>query len=263
MVAKTIGILSLKGGVGKTSSVVALGDAISGFGKKVLLVDGNLSAPNLGTHLNIREPKISLHHVLRGEANATDALHNLGDFDVLPSSLFSKTKTSPLKLKDKLNHLRNFYDFIIIDSSPSMSEETLAVMIASDELIVVTTPDLPTLNMTIKAVKVAKQRGNPIMGMIVNKVHDKKFEVPTAYIEKSAGVPVMAVIPQDVNMLKALSEYVPYTKYKSSSVGSKEYKKLAAVLVGEKYKPFSVRGLFRMTPKLQDVNRELFYERVF
>ncbi|MBU2052817.1 MAG: AAA family ATPase, partial [Nanoarchaeota archaeon] len=42
---KTIGIISLKGGVGKTSIVVALGSAIADFGKSVLLIDGNLSAP--------------------------------------------------------------------------------------------------------------------------------------------------------------------------------------------------------------------------
>ena len=61
---KSIGILSIKGGVGKTSSVIALGDAISGFGKKVLLVDGNFSAPNLGIYLNILNPEKTLHDVL-------------------------------------------------------------------------------------------------------------------------------------------------------------------------------------------------------
>ena len=41
--SKTFGIFSLKGGVGKTTVVISLGSAIAGFGKKVLLVDGNLS----------------------------------------------------------------------------------------------------------------------------------------------------------------------------------------------------------------------------
>ena len=46
-------MISLKGGVGKTTAVVSLGSAIADFGKKVLLVDGNFSAPNLGLHLNL------------------------------------------------------------------------------------------------------------------------------------------------------------------------------------------------------------------
>ena len=50
---KTIGVISLKGGVGKTTAVVALGSALADFGKKVLLVDGNFSAPNLGLHLDL------------------------------------------------------------------------------------------------------------------------------------------------------------------------------------------------------------------
>jgi len=60
---KAIGVISLKGGVGKTSIVVALGAALSELGKKVLLVDGNLSSPNLGLHLNIINPEKTIHDI--------------------------------------------------------------------------------------------------------------------------------------------------------------------------------------------------------
>ena len=53
---KVIGIMSLKGGVGKTSVVGALGVAIARLGKKVLLVDANFNAPNLGVHFNLISP---------------------------------------------------------------------------------------------------------------------------------------------------------------------------------------------------------------
>ena len=74
---KSIGILSLKGGVGKTSVVVALGDALAHLGKKVLLIDGNLSAPNLGMHLNIIDPDVTLQDVLSREKNLNDSIHRL------------------------------------------------------------------------------------------------------------------------------------------------------------------------------------------
>ena len=64
MVAKTIGIVALKGGVGKTSVTAALGEAFASLGEKVLLVDGNLSAPNLGLHFNIIEPKIKFASII-------------------------------------------------------------------------------------------------------------------------------------------------------------------------------------------------------
>jgi len=260
---KSIGILSLKGGVGKTSVVSSLGKAISDFGKKVLLVDANFSAPNLGMHLNIIDPGITLHHVLNRKANITQAIYSLDDFDVIPSSIFNNFNINPLKLRDKISPLKRKYDFILIDSSPALNEETLSAMLASDDIFVITTPDYPTLSMTLKAVKLAKQRKTPVTGLILNKVFNKKFEISIEDIEKVTGVPVLAVIPHDVNFLKALSEFTPLTSYKPKSNSSEELKKLAATLVGEKYKPFRFKKIFRVNPKRQEINRELFYDRVF
>ncbi|MFA4953398.1 MAG: AAA family ATPase [Candidatus Pacearchaeota archaeon] len=266
--AKTIGVLSLKGGVGKTSSVVALGDAISSLGKRVLLVDANFSAPNLGIHFNIIDPEVTLHDVLSKKANITQAIYKIGEkLHLLPSGIFANNQINAMKLKDKLKSLENNYDIILIDSSPALNEETLAAMYASDELLVVTTPDYPTMAATLKAVKMAKERGTPISGLIINKVYGKEFEISIKDIEDTIGVPVVAVIPNDINVLKSVSEFIPSTSFKPNSYGSIEYKKLAATLVGEKYKSnffgdFS--SLFRKVfPERQDVNRELYYKRVF
>jgi septum site-determining protein MinD len=260
---KTIGVLSLKGGVGKTSIVTSLGDAIASFDKKVLLVDGDLSAPNLGLHLDIIDPEITLHHVLARKANISDAIHRLDNFDIIPSSIFHRLDINPFLLKDKIKNLKRKYDIILIDSSPSLKDETLAVMLASDEILVVTTPDYPTLSTTLKAVKLAKQRGNPISGLILNKVYNKNFELSLDDIEKTAEIPVIAVIPHDIDVLKALSEFTPSTVHKPKSEASTEYKKLGATLIGEKYKPYRFKDLFRINPKRQEINREIFYDRVF
>ncbi len=262
---KVIGVISLKGGVGKTSTVAALGAAFSERGKKVLLVDGNLSSPTLGLHLGIVDPKKTLHHVLNRTAQAKEAIYEQGNFDVMPASIFGKSEASPLALKDKIKGLRKDYDIILVDSGPSVDEETLAVVLASDQVIAVTTPDHPTLSATIKAVKMAKQRGVPISGLVLNKVHDKDFEIPLENIEETLDVPILAVIPYDVNALKALSRMEPSTTYSPKSRGSIEYKKLASVLVGEKYEEggFNFREFFGMDPKREEVNREIFYNRIF
>jgi septum site-determining protein MinD len=260
---KVIGILSLKGGAGKTSVVAALGGAIADFGKKVLLIDANLSAPNLGLHLDIINPEVTLHHVLNRTANPKEAIYKLENFDILPASIFDKTNVNPLKLKDRIKTLKRKYDIILIDSSPALNEETLAVMLASDKLFVVTTPDYPSLSTTIKAVKSAKQRGNSIDGIILNKAYNKDFELSLKDIEETAEIPVMAIIPHDINILKALFEFTPSTIHKPNSEASIEYKKLAATLIGEKYKPFRLKNFFKITPKRQEINREIFYESVF
>ena len=260
---RSIGILSIKGGVGKTTTSIALGDAISGFGKKVLLVDANFSMPNLGIHLKIIEPEKSLHDVLSRTANMKDAIQNLENFDVLPASIFTTTQINPFDLKKKISGLKRIYDFIIIDSSPALNEETLAAMIASDELFIVTTPEHPTLSATLKAAKLANQRKAKINGLILNKVHNKNFELSIDDIEKTAEIPVMAVIPHDIEILRSVSKFMPLTSHKPRSKASIEYKKLAGVLIGEKYRPFSLRNFFKITPKRQEINREIFYNKAF
>lgn len=260
----TIGIFSLKGGVGKTTAVVSLGSAIASFGKKVLLVDGNISSPNLGLHLEVVEPEFSLQDVLEKRANASQAIHKLNNFDIIPASIFKEQKANPLLLKQSIYHLKRDYDYILIDSSPSLGDETLGAMVASDEILIVTTPDHPTLSTTLRALKLAKQRGTPISGIILNKVHNRKFEIPPEHVELTLDVPIMAVIPHDTNFLKALSNFKPSVEFNPNSEASEEYKKLAAALIGEKYKPVKLRNFISwVSPRKQDINREIFYQSVF
>lgn len=260
---KSIGVISLKGGVGKTSSVVALGAALADFGKKVLLVDGNFSAPNLGLHLDLFDSEKTLHHVLRRDVNPSDAVYKLDNFDVLPASIFENYQINPFKLKERLRHLKRNYDVVLIDSSPSLNDETLAVMNSADDLIVVTTPDHATLGMTMKAVKMAKQRGDPIIGLVINKTYNKNFELSLKEIENLTDVPVMAIVPHDIKFMDALSKCVPYTKH-SRSKGSEEFKKLAATIIGEKYKPMKVKKFFMwVNPKKHEINREIYYNSIF
>ena len=260
---KTIGVISLKGGVGKTSVVASLGDAIADFGKKVLLIDGNLSSPSLGLHLNLINPEKTLHHVLDRSVNTKDAIYEFGNFHLMPASIFDRVDVNPLALRDRIKGLKRLYDFIIIDSSPALDAETLAVMSASDEILAVTTPDRPTLSATIKAVNFAKRKGTPIAGIVLNKVHNKSFEIPFEDIEETLDVPILAVVPYDVKVLESLAHMTPYTSHKPNSKGSVEYKKLAASLIGEKFKPFSFGDFFRLSPKKQEVNRELYYKSAF
>jgi MinD-like ATPase involved in chromosome partitioning or flagellar assembly len=216
-------------------------------------------------HLDVIDPDKTIHHVLAGDAEPSEAIYNLDSFDIIPASVFHNLSISPMKLKNKLRGLKNKYDLIILDSSPSLDEETLAVMSAADELLVVTTPDYSTLSMTLKSVAEAKRKGTPITGLILNKVYNKNFELSLDDIEKTAEVPVMAVVPHDVNVVKSQAYFTPHVYRRPRSAGSIEYKKLAALLSGEKYKaPFSVSELVGlMTPSRQEINREIFYESLF
>ena len=264
---KTIGVLSLKGGVGKTSSVVALGDAMADFGKKVLLIDGNFSAPNLGLHLNVVDPSTTLNHVLARKIHAKDSIHKMGKFDIIPSSVFNNLKLNPLEIRDKIKPLKKRYDVTLIDSSPALGEEMLGVMLASDGIVVVTTPDIPSLSAVLKIGRIARKRDVPILGLIINKAHNKNFDLSIEEIEETAGMPVLAIIPYDINFQKSLSEFKPLTQGKPTSRASIEYRKLAGTLIGKKYLDKSllhkVKDFLKLPPRKQEINREIYYHRVF
>src|SRR3989338_7691705 len=128
------------------------------YGKKVVLVDGNLSNANLGLQIGVVNPNVTLHHVLNNKASISEEIyeHEYG-FSIIPSSLLLE-ETNPMKLKNHLIELRRYFDVILIDSSPTVNRELEAVMTVSDELFVITNPDYQTLLITVRAVKMAKKK---------------------------------------------------------------------------------------------------------
>jgi MinD-like ATPase involved in chromosome partitioning or flagellar assembly len=259
--AKVIGIISIKGGVGKTSVVSSLGASIArDFNRKVLLIDANFSSPHLAWQNGIAEPEVTIHHVLDGKANIKDAIYPTEHgFDILPGApIYTKIDFS--RLSEKIRDLRRRYDIILIDSSPNLNDEVLATMMASDELIVITTPDHVTLNSTLRAVKIAKEKRTPILGIVLNKVYGKDFEISLADIEKVSGCDVLAVLPHEIHIAEALSQSKPSTLHKNT-LSTEEFKKLAASLIGEIYKESGVKGFFRRLfhpLSKQDINRTVF-----
>jgi septum site-determining protein MinD len=262
---KVIGIISLKGGVGKTTTVSNLGILLSRLNKKTLVVDANFSAPNLGLHFGLTNPKKTLHDVLRDKSHILDAIiEHQKNIHVLPSAFLSR-QINPFKLKKHIDQIRNNYDLILIDSSPTLNEEMLSTMIASDELLVVTSPDYPTLSTTLRAVRLAKQKKTPITGLILNKVRNKKFELTIEDIEDAAQTPVLAVLPDDLKVLEALSMTAPAAANFEKSNAVIEYKKLAAALTGQRYedKRFSKRfkRFFQKAIPKDELNRQLLMDK--
>ncbi len=211
------------------------------------------------------KPDVTIHNVLSGTNNAKKAVYETEyGLHIIPGSLLYK-KVDALKLKEHLIPLKKYYDVILIDSSPSLNDEILATMMAADELFVITTPDHVTLSTTLRAVRLAKERNTPINGLILNKVHNKDFELSLDEIEATSNCNVLAVLPYEINMLEALSKNVPSTMYKQKSDASIEFKQLAAALLGEEYrdKRFKsrIKSLFGKTSK-QHANRNMFKENL-
>ena len=248
--------------MGKTTTVSNLGAILANdFNKKVLIVDANFSAPNLGLHLGMVNPQVTLHDVIKGRASIKNAIYNYyGNLDVLPGSLIS-SKINPYLLKKKLENIKKEYDIILLDSSPNLNKEILSTMIASDELLVVSTPDFPTLSTTMNAVKVAKKQKTPITGIILNKIKHRNFELGIDDIEEAIEVPIIAALPDDISILESIAHTTPAALYKPGSHTVIEYKKLASALLGEEYHSPGLREkiknyLSKKVPK-QEINRRI------
>lgn len=234
---KIFGVIALKGGVGKTTLVSNLGASLArDFQKKVLLVDANFSTPHLGLHLGLVNPKYTLHHVLNDNHSIFESIyqHDLG-FHIIPGKL-APFKINPLILKERLAPLRNIYDVILIDSSPSLNEEMYATMAASDELLVVSSPDYPTLSSTIHAISVAGNKDAQIRGIIINKAYKKKFELSKKDIESASNTKILSIVPHNVKVVSALSRMQPVVVNFPRQDVSIAYRDLAGSLIGEKRK---------------------------
>ncbi len=265
---KTLGIVSIKGGVGKTTISSSLAADLSNhFGKKVLLVDANFSAPNLGLHMDIVRPEKTIHHVLDRKTRINSAIQNKFGVDILPGEYVYNNRINYLKLKDHLKQIKNNYDFIIIDSSPSLNDEVLSTILASDKIFVVTTPDYPTISCSLKAAKLAKQRGKPISGIIINKIRDPAYELSLKEIELTTNIPVVSRIPDDKSTTRALFTRIPVSVYNKKTGFSKEISKLSAALTNSKMKYDLLKRIFPISMKKEEVNRQLmkkeFYKRSF
>lgn len=260
--AKIIGFISIKGGVGKTTTVSNLGLILAkDFKKKVLVVDANFSGPNLALHFGFNKMGNTLHDVLEGKVRLHKAIyeHTTG-LHLLPSSLYSR-KVNYNKFHQYIASLRSFYDLILIDSSPALNEEMLATIMASDELFVITTPDYVTLASTMHAVKVARQKRTYISGIILNKVKGKKYELSLESIQDSTKVPIVSVLNDDEKLLEALAQNKPLTHLRPNNDVAVEYKKLAAALMGERYKDTrlktAMKNLFSKKVSQDEVNRAI------
>lgn len=264
---KIIGLISIKGGVGKTTLSAALAaDLAHNLGKKVLLVDTNYSAPNLGIHMDIISPGKTIHDVLAGGNKVSDAIHKKHGVDVVPGNFLFKRNYNVLKLRNKLASVRKKYDFIILDTSPSMNDELLSSILASDALFVVSTPDYPTLSCSMKAARLAKQRNKPIEGIILNRVRNK-YEVGLEEIQESVGIPVVAKVRDDDIVQMALHERVPAPLFAKRTAFSKEVRRLSRALLGHRERlsilNWFMGGEFRKEQVNREVLRQNFYTRVF
>ncbi len=236
--SKIIVITSGKGGVGKTTTAINLGAAMNFFGKDVLVIDGNLSTPNIGIHLNSPEVPVNLNHVLKGKSDVFEAVyeHESG-LKIMPSSLSVNElkKCSPSKIKDFKNDFKRISDYVIIDSAAGLGEEAISAIEIADEIILVTNPEMPAITDALKTIKVAEKKKKFVKGVIVTRVKRNRIEMKSDNVKEMLEVPIIGMVPEDLCIPDSLNHKDAVVHVFPKSKASRAYKEIAAKIVGAEY----------------------------
>jgi cell division ATPase MinD len=239
LMARIIAVISGKGGVGKTTVTLNLAAAlVKKFGRRVTVVDCNITTSHLGLHLGMYYHPINLNKVLKEEAHINDAIHeHHTGLRIVPASLsLSDLKGVDMtKIREKIESLQNHSDIIILDSGPGLGREAMSCLRAAEEVIYVTTPYIPAVMDIVRCKEVVNELGLKELGLVVNMRERDRHEMSRQEIEQLTRLPIIVEVPHDKVVKRAIAEKLPSVLYKPHAKSSKVFFKLAASIAGEKY----------------------------
>ncbi|OQX84642.1 MAG: hypothetical protein B6D63_04080 [Candidatus Latescibacteria bacterium 4484_7] len=243
--SKIVAIANQKGGVGKTTTAVNITASLGAAEKKILLVDMDPQA-NASSGLGVRTEKndTTIYEVILGNVSAEEAIVDAGLLDLIPSNpkligaeieLVSQIAREN-KLKNALFGIKDKYDFIFIDSPPSLGLLTLNTLTAADSVIIPIQCEyyaLEGLSQLLGTIRMVQKHLNPelrIEGVLLT-MFDKRLNLSTQVADEAIsyfGDRVYdTIIPRNVRLSECPSFGKPVLLYDVQSVGARSYLKLA------------------------------------
>lgn len=247
MMARIISLCNQKGGVGKSTTVQNLAVFLAALGKRVLVVDIDPQANTTsGFGINPRKLDKNIYHVLIGKNPIDTVIKKTGvlSVDIIPSASALAGAAIELidmrhreyRLKEVLEPLRRKYDFIVIDSPPSLGLLTINALTAAQKTIIPVQCEyyalegLADLLHTIQLVNTNLKTKIAIMGALLT-MYDRKSRLHRAVAKeirrKFPGYVFEAVIPRNVSLAEAPSFGKTILHYEPYSHGAKAYRQLA------------------------------------
>ena len=243
MEQRIIGVLSGKGGVGKSTIAINMCALAMESKGMVLLVDADISNPCVGLHLGLWQSALGLQDVLNNKVKLKEAIivHPITGIRLVPSSIEYRKNTKLERLKSVLEEAK--YDAIIIDCPPGITEYTEMIIKACTEILVVVTPDIPSVTSGTKLIEMARTYNVKVLGVVVNRVGNKPYEMHPKEIETITETRACAVIPEDSAIPESIAAKTPVVFYKPRSSAGAAIAELSGIVFNRPLAPVSRPGL--------------------
>ena len=245
---KIIAIANQKGGVGKTTTAINLAASLAVLEKKVLIIDADPQA-NTTSGLNFSpddDQKRTLYEAMIGSIRAEDALiqTEIANLHMIPSHInlvgveieMLDSEDRESILKNVIAPIRDNYDYIIIDCSPSLGLITVNALTAADSVIIPVQPEffaLEGLGKLLQTIRIVQNGVNPaltIEGFVVT-MFDGRTKVHTQVVnqlnEHFKDMVFRTIIQRNIRLSEAPSHGKPIVLYDIMSNGATNYLNLA------------------------------------
>jgi len=247
--SKVIVVTSGKGGVGKTTSTASLGAALAQAGQKVCVVDFDVGLRNLDLVMGAeRRVVYDFINVAQGDAKLGQAVIRDKRVETLHLLAASQTRDkdalSMEGVERVISELRNSFDWVLCDSPAGIERGALLAMRFADQAIVVTNPEVSSVRDSDRIIglldsrTVRAERGEKIEKQLLltrfNPARSNKGEMlAVSDVLEILAIPLLGIIPEDQEILRASNLGAPVTMGASASEAARAYRDAARRLGGE------------------------------
>lgn len=248
---RIIALANQKGGVGKTTTTINLAASLTAFEKNVLVVDADPQAnASSGLGVDIKKTVNTIYEGLIGKCTPAEAVHQtpFENIDIIPSHInlvgaeleMVQMDNREKRLRDLLQPLRETYDYILVDCSPSLGIITVNALTTADAVIIPVQCEyfaLEGLSKLLNTIKIIKSKLNPkleIEGFVLTmydsrlRLHNQIYEEVKQHFKELV---FNTVIQRNVTLSESQSYAKPALMYDAGSRGAINHMQLAQEII--------------------------------